>query len=336
MARRKKSDEKVIHVIFGPGGGRAGTLGSEEAKAANERTSAPTDPASAEPVSDVFTKSEITRLIGLSEARLRSLDKAGVVTPSARRNGRRVYDFADLIALRTAKALFDQRIRLREVTRAIQALKSDLPKVKRPLSELRIVSDGRSIVVDSAEGAFEPATGQMMLDLSVKTLREDIVRVLRPSAGRERARAAYELYLEASNLDEDPSTLEQAIELYKRALELDPWLAIAHTNLGNIAFRRQLSEEAEVYYRKALEIDGRQPEAKYNLGYLMLERGEPEHSVTYFRGAIEADPDFADAHFNLAMAYEQMGKADEARPFWESYIALEPHGTWTDIARRHL
>jgi tetratricopeptide (TPR) repeat protein len=335
MARRKKSDDKVIHVVFGPGGGRAEAGGNEGAKPL-ERAASLTDVKGPEPVSDVFTKGEITRLIGLSEARLRSLDKAGIVTPSARKNGRRVYDFADLIALRTAKALLDQRIRLREVTRAIQALKSDLPKIKRPLSELRIVSDGRSIVVESAEGAFEPSTGQMMLDLNVKTLRDDIVRVLRPSAGRERARAAYELYLEASALDENPSTLEQAVELYKRALELDPWLAIAYTNLGNIAFRRQLNEEAETYYRKALEIDGRQPEAKYNLGYLMLERGEPERSVSFFRGAIDADPDFADAHFNLAMAYEQMGKADEARPFWESYIALEPDGTWTDIARRHL
>jgi tetratricopeptide (TPR) repeat protein len=335
MARRKKSDEKVIHVVFGPGGGRAES-DDDKLSQPNSEPGQDRKAASGEPVSDVFTKSEITRLIGLSEAKLRSLDKAGIVTPSARKNGRRVYDFADLIALRTAKALFDQRIRLREVTRAISALKADLPKIKRPLSELRIVSDGRSIVVESAEGSFEPATGQMMLDLSVKTLRDDIVRVLRPSAGRERARAAYELYLEASNLDEDPATLDQAVELYKRALELDPWLAIAYTNLGNIAFRRQSNDEAETFYKRALEIDPRQPEAKYNLGYLMLERGEPESSVEYFRGAIDADPDFADAHFNLAMAYEQMGNPGEARPFWESYIALEPYGTWTDIARRHL
>jgi tetratricopeptide (TPR) repeat protein len=334
MARRKKSDEKVIHVLFGPGGGR--TNADEARGEASSEDGRPLDPKGNEPVSDVFTKGEITRLIGLSEARLRSLDKAGVVTPSARKNGRRVYDFADLIALRTAKSLFDQRIRLREVTRAIQALKADLPKIKRPLSELRIVSDGRSIVVESTEGSFEPATRQMMLDLSVRTLRDDIVRVLRPSAGRERARAAYELYLEASSLDEDPTTLDQAVQLYRRALELDPWLAIAYTNLGNIAFRRQSNDEAEAFYKKALEIDARQPEAKYNLGYLMLERGEPERSVECFRGAIEADPDFADAHFNLAMAYEQMGRADQARPYWESYIALEPYGTWTDIARRHL
>jgi tetratricopeptide (TPR) repeat protein len=85
-----------------------------------------------------------------------------------------------------------------------------------------------------------------------------------------------------------------------------------------------------------LEIDARQPEAQYNLGYVMLERGQPDLSITLFLGAISADPKFSDAYFNLAMAYEQVGEAQKARPYWKSYIALEPSGTWTEIAKRHL
>jgi Tfp pilus assembly protein PilF len=68
----------------------------------------------------------------------------------------------------------------------------------------------------------------------------------------------------------------------------------------------------------------------------MLERGQPDLSVPLFHGAIEADPKFADAYFNLAMAYEQIGETGKARPFWKSYISLEPTGTWTEIAKRHL
>jgi tetratricopeptide (TPR) repeat protein len=211
-----------------------------------------------------------------------------------------------------------------------------LPKVTRPLQELRIVSDGQRLVVRTQDGSFEPLTGQMLLDLEVKSLREDVVRVLRPSAGRERARTAYELYLRASQLDEDPRTMDDAERLYQEAVQLDPWLGIAYTNLGNIRFRRQDTEGAEQLYRKALEIDGRQPEAQYNLGYVMLERGQPELSVPLFLGAIAADPKFSDAYFNLAMAYEQIGETQKARPYWKSYISLEPSGTWTEIARRHL
>lgn len=331
MGRKKKPQDKIIHVVFGPGGGR---WDPEMFAKTTPRRDAPEG--MSEPVTDVFTRGEIERLIGLSASRLRTLDKAGVVTPSARRMGRRAYDFSDLIALRAAKSLLDQNVRLRDVTRAIALLREELPKIRSPLQELRIVSDGRRIIVQSDVGDYEPITGQMMLDLEVKELRDDVVRVLRPAAGRERAKMAYDLYLKASQLDEDPSTMDEAMDLYEKAIELDPWLAIAYTNLGNISFRRQYVEEAERFYKKALDVDPGQPEAQYNLGYLMLERGQPESSIQYFLGALEADPQFSDAYFNLAMAYEQSGQPDMARPLWQSYIALEPHGTWTEIARRHL
>lgn len=330
MGRKKKPQDKIIHVVFGPGGGRR-DLRTDDGKAPIVA-----EASSPEPISDVFTRGEIRRLIGLSDSRLRTLDRAGVVSPSAKKKGRRAYDFSDLIALRAAKSLLDQKIRLRDVTRAIAVLKQELPKVRSPLQELRIVSDGRKLVVQSHDGRYEPISGQMMLNLEVKELRQDIVRVLRPAAGRERTKQAYDLYLKASQLDEHVETMDRAVELYEEAIRLDPWLAIAYTNLGNIRFRRQEIEEAEEQYKKALHVDARQPEAQYNLGYLMLERGQPEQSIEYFLGALEADPQFSDAYFNLAMAYEQSGQPDKARPLWQSYIALEPHGTWTEIARRHL
>jgi Tfp pilus assembly protein PilF len=69
---------------------------------------------------------------------------------------------------------------------------------------------------------------------------------------------------------------------------------------------------------------------------MMLERGQADEAIPLFHGAIEVDPGFADAHFNLAMAYEHAGQPAKARPYWRSYIELEPSGTWTEIAKRHL
>jgi tetratricopeptide (TPR) repeat protein len=227
-------------------------------------------------------------------------------------------------------------VRLRDVARAIQNIRATLPKVTRPLSELRVVFDGKAVVVRSAAGAFEPLTGQMVLDFQVKELRDDVVRVLRPRVGKERARTAYELYMRASQLDEDPATMSEAEALYRRALEIDPWLAIAYTNLGNICFRRNAEDQAEVLYLKALELDAAQPEAQYNLGYVMLERGHAAEAIRYFHGAIGSDPRFADAYYNLAMAYEQLGDPAKARPCWRRYLELEPTGTWAEIARKHL
>src|SRR5690606_27961268 len=195
--RRKASrPEKVIHVLFGPGGGRLDRV----AGAASEPGQATAGPQSREPITDLFTQSEIARLLRVTPTRLRTLDRAGIVSPSGRRRGRRAYTFADVIQLRAAQGLLERNVRLRDVTRAVTALRKSLPSVTRPLAELRIVSDGRTVVVHTQEGAFEPLTGQMVLDLQVRRLRDDVVRVLRPSAGRDRARTAYELYLKASQL----------------------------------------------------------------------------------------------------------------------------------------
>jgi tetratricopeptide (TPR) repeat protein len=190
--------------------------------------------------------------------------------------------------------------------------------------------------VRAQEGTYEPLTGQMVLDFQVQALREDVVRVLRPGTSPQRARTAYDLYVQASALDEDPATYDQAEELYERATRLDPTLAIAYTNRGNIRFRRGDEEAAIKLYRRAIEVDPRQPEAHYNLGYVMLERGDARGATAYFERALEGDPRFSDAHFNLAMAWEQIGERSKARPHWRKYLELEPSGTWSDVAREHL
>lgn len=328
------TDDKVIHVIFGPGGGRVSDLLPPQPNQNGDAE--PRGPAHREPVSDLFSGTEVIKLLGVSSSRLRSLDRAGIVSPSGRRNGRRAYTFSDIIALRAARDLFARKVRLRDVARAIDNIRKALPRVTRPLAELRIVSDGQKVIVKSTAGTFEPLTGQMMLDFEVKDLRDDVVRVLRPMVGKERARSAYDLYVRASRLDEDPDTMAEAEALYRRALEIDPFLAIAYTNLGNICFRRNDEAQAEALYRHALEIDAMQPEAQYNLGYVMLERGQAAEAIDFFRGAIRSDPRFADAYFNLAMAYEQVGEPNKARPCWRKYLEIEPTGTWADIARRHL
>jgi DNA-binding transcriptional MerR regulator len=272
----------------------------------------------------------------LTAARLRSLDKAQIVSPSGSRNGKRAYTFQDLIALRATHDLLARRVKIRDVAKAIGVLRQSLPRVTRPLQELRIVSDGRRVVVRTDGAMFEPLTGQMVLDFQVNALRDDVVRVLRPETAKTRARTAYDLYTRASSLDEDPATFDEAEQLYRRALELDPELAIAFTNLGNIRFRRGDEQGADALYRRALEIDERQPEAHYNLGYVMLERGDPRGAVEYFEKALAADPRFADAHFNIAMALEAIGEKARARTHWKRYLELEPSGTWAEIAREHL
>jgi tetratricopeptide (TPR) repeat protein len=330
--RRVESGENVIFVDFASGKRQSSSQMAEEARI---RARLPALD-HAEPVSDVYTAAEVSRLTGLPGSRLRSLDRAGVVAPSGRMAGRRAYTFRDLIVLRTVQGLLARRVKMREVAMAVRALRGTLPRIKRPLAELRIVSDGRRVVVRSADGTFEPLTGQMLLDFDVRQLRDDVVRVLRPRSEQDRLRVAFEIYERASRLDEDPNTFDEAASLYRRALELDPTMSIAFTNLGNIQFRRGREDEAVELYHRALDIDPAQAEAQYNLGYLLLDRGHASAAIPFFEGAVQTNGLFADAHFYLAMAYESVGDRERARPSWMRYLQLDPTGTWADIARRHL
>ena len=219
----------------------------------------------------------------------------------------------------------------------MEGIRKSLPHVTRPLNELRVVAEGPTVVVRDQAGSFEPETGQLRLDFDVRTLRDEVVRVLRPTgADPERRRRAYERYLEGCRLDEEEATYDQAEACYREALDLDPGLANALTNWGNLRFRRGDVDMATDLYRRALELDAEQPEAYYNLGFLAYEDGLMEQAVTLFQQAAHYDPGFADAHFNLAMALEELDRAEDAYGHWAAYLELDPEGPWADIARRHL
>ncbi|HMR76747.1 MAG TPA: hypothetical protein PKD61_16615, partial [Polyangiaceae bacterium] len=66
MRRKKQRDDKVIHVVFGPGGGRVDN-------SAPSALAMPLDSGGQgrEPLTDLFTRAEIARLLGITPGRLR-------------------------------------------------------------------------------------------------------------------------------------------------------------------------------------------------------------------------------------------------------------------------
>lgn len=330
----------MIHVDFA----RRARVDAAVGPIANEGVSADNpveiEASGTPPVEELFSQEEAARLVGLGVEQLRSLRR--FAAPTGPKQGRsRSYTFRDLIVLRAIAGLLARDVKLRDLTAVVRALRQMLPTVDHPLAELRVVSDGKTISVRLPTGAIEPITGQMLIDFDTRELHDEVVRrlhprpVAAPPAERDPQRALA-LCSEANELDESAATMHRAEILYRRALELDPTLAIAHTNLGNIKFRQGSDDEAMVHYRRALSIDPYQAEAQYNLGYVLLDRGRPNEAVKFLIGATRRDPSFADAHFYLAVACETLGDRTKARQAWQRYLELEPSGPWADVARHHL
>lgn len=290
----------------------------------------------ADPLADLYSAADVVRLFALDPKQLRRWMRRGIVAPSVARGRTKLFTFQDLISVRAAKGLVDAGVPEGVVQKSVAALTHSLPKVVRPLTEMRVIADGQRLVVQDERGAYEPTTGQSVLDFSVSVIREDVVRVLRAEPSEADRRSAYQHYLEGCRLDEDETTMDRAAEAYQRALELDPSLACAYTNLGNLSYRRSDVEAAVSYYTRALGLDAEQPEAHYNLGFLSLSAGDAGRAATHLEHAVAHDPSFADAHFNLALAYEELARHADARRHWERYLVLDPDGPWATVARRHL
>jgi tetratricopeptide (TPR) repeat protein len=288
-----------------------------------------------DPVTRTFARSEAAELFDVPLRKLKQWERAGVIVPSTTQGDDALYSFTDLVAVRTARGLLASGFSLKQMQRAIEALRARMPELAQPLTDGHVVQDGSKLVARTEGARFDPISGQLMFDFDVKALRDDVVKVLRPKITR-RQQEAYEAYLEGLRLDEEETTRGRAEAAYRKAIALDPGLATALTNLGNLRLLSGDRDEAEALYRQAIASDATQAEAPYNLAYLLVDRGERRAAIELFERAIALRPDFSEAHFNLAMALSELGLRDKARTHWKRYIELDPRGPWSHLARQYL
>ncbi len=320
------AEGRVIHVDF---------QSRRRAEEVVLRTAAGDRGPTRDPVTRTLTRAEVAALFHVTERRLRAWEKAGIVTPSAQAGDAPVYAFADLVIVRTAKGLVDGGFPPAQIRRALEALNRRLPELTQPMLDARLGADGGQLVARHEGQRFDPITGQLVFDFDVRALRDDVVKRLQPRVTR-RQQEAYDRYLEGLRLDEDETTRARAERAYREAIALDPQLATAITNLGNLRLIEGDRDEAEALYRRAMAVDGQQSEAPYNLAYLLVEGGRRPEAIGLFEQAIGLRPDFAEAHFNLAMALSEMGQRGRARTHWKRYLELDPRGPWSNLARQHL
>jgi tetratricopeptide (TPR) repeat protein len=117
---------------------------------------------------------------------------------------------------------------------------------------------------------------------------------------------------------------DEAINHYRRTLELDPNFAKAYSNLGD-AFKLQgnLNEAISNYYL-ALQADPDFAEAHNNLGNALNSLGKTDEAISHLRRAVELKPDYAKAHNNLANLLLTNGSSDEAIEHYRQALKLEP------------
>ena len=94
---------------------------------------------------------------------------------------------------------------------------------------------------------------------------------------------------------------------YRKAIEIKPDYADAHSNLGNILSDLGNLQEAEVSIRKAIEIKPDYAKAYLNLGNVLRKLGNLQEAEESTRKAIEIKPDFPFFHRELGICLYLLG-----------------------------
>jgi len=277
-----------------------------------------------------FTRREVQRLLDVTEKQLDYWERLRFVSPrkAAGEKAEKSYDFRDLLSLRTAKQLIEQGVPANRLRRSLAVLQQKLAEVQTPLTELRILSNGRDVIVETHGARLEPLSGQFVLNFDARELGEKL-RVM-PE------RSADDWFALALEYEADPETFAEAAHAYERVLAADPRRTEALINLGTLYYEQANLDKAADCFRRAVELEPGNALAHFNLGSLLDEAGQLGPARDHLQIAVRLDPHHADAHYNLAIIFEKLGAFREAGRHWQRYIELDPTSPWCQYARERL
>ncbi len=217
--------------------------------------------------------------------------------------------------------------------------------VRRARDEIRVVAQ---LIDPGTEGHLWAETYDRRLDdiFAVQTqIAQRVARALEATLTPEEEQriekrpteslAAYDLYLkgrEAYNRYEEEEN-DEAIRLFRRALELDPEYALAWAGLGD-AFAQRVgrfgyplawADSAVRAARRAVELDPELAEAHKALGLAYQMQGRHHEALDAYLEAIELDPNHYGAMNNAGLIYRDFGRLDKAMHWYRRAVRLGPN-----------
>ncbi len=122
----------------------------------------------------------------------------------------------------------------------------------------------------------------------------------------------------------DLGKIKEGMAYCERSIELDPYKADAHYNLGLGYETLEQWEDALRQYEIAAVINPKQVYGEFRAGRILDRLGKPVDAEVLLRNALGNMPTLAPAHASLGVALAAQGRTDEAIGEYDRALALDP------------
>jgi len=184
----------------------------------------------------------------------------------------------------------------------------------------------------TGEAAPQPVTGEKLTAVDWNNKGGSLANLGRRAEALECFKRALEInphlagaWNNQGNALADLGRPAEALECYQRALEINPHYAEAWYNQGNVLERLGRPAEALECYRRSLEINAHLAAAWYNQGNALAKLGRPAEAVECYRRSLEISPHDAEAWNNQGNALADLGRRAEALECYQRALEINPH-----------
>jgi tetratricopeptide (TPR) repeat protein len=124
---------------------------------------------------------------------------------------------------------------------------------------------------------------------------------------------------------ENPTTQKEAIDEFKRALDLAPNSTREQLNYALALLHGGRTDEAVATLQQVQQTDPRLPHTWFNLGIYHRKNGSIDKAILQFEGMTRLVPDEPKSHYNLGLLYKQADRTEDAERELATSARLDPN-----------
>ncbi|MDR1960190.1 MAG: MerR family transcriptional regulator, partial [Planctomycetaceae bacterium] len=280
----------------------------------------------------LYTPAMLAELVRTSPNMIRLWERRGLLHAVAHVGNLAYYDETEILAARRLTQLTKNHVSLDAAARKIESLKLLFPETARPLAELDLFIDGKSLRIFK-DSVFIDSAGQKLFSFDEEPL-ESVISEAEPSSFFDQALGetlpsddaelptGKKPLCDLAVRKEEQGDIAGALDCYRAALAAGGPDAVSCFQMAGLLYQLGELPAARERYLMTIELDENFVEARAALGALFAEMGETELAVSAFEGALDFHEGYADVHFQLGMLLHQLGRTDESREHLRLFLEL--------------